>query len=108
MLRTPFDFPQVLTPGGAIPDLEVVVDAGDDDLTAQAGALREGCGDGEPALLVELRCRRRGEEVALHQPALAAERIECGEPCLDEAVPVGPGIGVEAAVHAPREHDPLR
>src|SRR5919205_39547 len=107
MLRTPFHFPQVLAPGGAVPDLQVVVDAGDDDLAVEAGGSREAGWNLHPPLFVD-GGRRRREEVALHQPTLAAEWVERREPCLDETIPVGPGVRVEAAVHAPREHDPFR
>src|SRR5688500_948368 len=42
-LHTPFDVFQVLAPGGAVPDLDVVAHTGDDDLAAQTGVLDE-CG----------------------------------------------------------------
>src|SRR5438876_8515414 len=98
MLRTPFDFPQVLAPGGAVPDLQVVVDAGDDDLAAETGGCREAGRNRHPPLFVRLRGRGRREEVALHQPALAAEWVERRESGLDEPVPVGAGVRVEAPV----------
>src|SRR5437763_1342465 len=51
---------------------------------------------------------RRREEEAVHQPALAAGRVEGREARLDEPLPVGLRVRVEASVHASREHDPVR
>jgi hypothetical protein len=35
ILSTPFDLGELALPGGAVPDLEVVVDPGDDDVAAE-------------------------------------------------------------------------
>src|SRR5437764_12185816 len=107
MLRTPFDLGELAPPGGAVPDLEVVVDARDDDVAAELRVLDQ-CGrDPGPALLVELRLRRAGEEEALHPAALLAERVERREATLDERVPVRARVRVQAAVDAPRHDDPV-
>ena len=45
---------QLLAPGGAIPDLEVVVDAGDGDLAPDPGSLEQLGGNDHAALPVEL------------------------------------------------------
>jgi hypothetical protein len=55
MLRTPFDLGELEPPGGAIPDLEVVVDTGDDDVPAELRVLEQRARDTDPPLLVELR-----------------------------------------------------
>src|ERR671939_1582051 len=57
MLRTPFDLCQLAPPGVAIPDLEVVVNARDDDVAAQLRVLEERGRDPDAPLLVELRLR---------------------------------------------------
>src|SRR5205085_8149759 len=49
-----------------------------------------------------------GEEVALDHAVVAAERIECGEPGVDEALPVRAGVRVETAVHAAGDDEPFR
>src|SRR5205809_5678984 len=70
ILSTPFDLGELALPGRAVPDLEVVVDPGDDDVAAE---LRVGDQRGRQAhapLLVRRRLTRAGEEVALHPPAL--------------------------------------
>jgi hypothetical protein len=41
MLRAPFHFLQMVAPRGAVPDLQVVVDPGDDDLAPEARVLDE-------------------------------------------------------------------
>src|ERR1044072_5219969 len=38
ILSTPFDLGELATPGGAVPDLEVVVHSGDDDVATERGA----------------------------------------------------------------------
>src|SRR5918994_4005372 len=108
MLRAPFDFFELLAPGGAIPDLEVVVDARDDDLPAEPGRLDQRGRDHDPALLVGVRLGGRGEEMPLHQAALLAEQVELGEPRLDEPLPPLTREQVEAAVEAARDHASVR
>src|SRR5207248_2080134 len=103
MLRTPFDGLQLLAPRGAVPDLQMVVDAGDDDLAAELRVLRERRRHHDPPLPVRLELRRRREEVALHHPVIAAERVERSEPPLDEFVPLLPRVDEEAPVHAARD-----
>src|SRR5437879_4273143 len=100
MLRTPFDLPQMLVPSVAVPHLEVVPDAGADDLAGAPRALCQRRGPDHAALLVGLGSGRSPEEVPLHQPALPRERVEPCEPLLDDALPVRTRIAVEAPVHA--------
>src|SRR3954452_7863482 len=73
ILSTPFDLGELALPGGAVPDLEVVVDPGDDDVAAE---LRVGDQRGRQAhapLLVRRLFAGAGEEMAVHPPALLAE-----------------------------------
>src|SRR5439155_11380497 len=104
ILRAPFDLVQVRAPLRAVPDLEVVVDARHGHLPADAGAHQERGREHHPPLLVELRRRRPGEEVALHHACLPAERVERADPA-GEPLPVVAGVRVEAAVHPARDDD---
>src|SRR5512133_387554 len=103
ILRTPFDFGQFLAPGGAVPDLEVVVDTGDDDFPAQLRVLEELGGNHHAALFVEVGLGLPREEEALDPPAFLAERIHRGESRLDESIPIRTTVGVQAAVEASRD-----
>src|SRR5437016_8128582 len=100
ILSTPFDLGELALPGGAIPDLEVVVDPGDDDVAAE---LRVGDPRGRqahPPLFVRRRLAGAGEEVATHPPPLLAQRMEGGE---GRVAVVGPSLRcprVDAAVEA--------
>src|ERR671934_1276987 len=105
MLRTPFDLLQVLAPGLAVPDFEVVAQPGDHDLTGDAGVFGERGRDHDPPLPVRLRLRRAGEEVALHQAGLPVEGVELGEAFLHRPLPLRARIAVEAPLHAAREDD---
>src|SRR5438270_3687327 len=107
MLSTPFDLRQLLTPGGAIPDLEVVVDAGHDDVAAELRVLDQRARNHQPALLVEVRLRRAGEEEPVEPAPLLAERIQRGELRVDESSPIRTTVGVETAVEPARDDDPL-
>src|SRR5438874_6165061 len=107
MLRTPFDLRQLLTPGGAIPDLEVVVDAGDDDVAGELRVLDQRARKHQPPLLVELRLRRAGEEEPVEPAPFLAERIQRGELRVDESIPIRTMVGVETTVEAARDDDPL-
>src|SRR5207244_10183452 len=100
MLRTPFDLGELASPGGAIPDLEVVVDARDDDVADELRVLQQRTGNPDSALLVELALRRSRIEVALEPATLLAQGVELREPRLDRPCPVGTRIGVQAAVEA--------
>src|SRR5919109_519871 len=102
MLRTPFDLGELAPPGGTVPDLEVVVDARDDDVAAEFRVLDQGRRQSHSSLLVELGLRRAGEEETLHPAALLAQRVERREPGLDDPLPVVGGVRKEAAVHAAR------
>src|SRR5580765_2361347 len=107
MLRTPFDLGELEPPGGAIPDLEVVVDAGDGDVAAELRVLQQRAGDPDAPLLVELCFRGACIEEALHPAALFAQRVERREAALDERGPIARRIREETAVHTARHDDPL-
>src|SRR3954470_3425072 len=108
MLRTPFDLCQFAAPGVAIPDLEVVVDSCDDDVTIELRVLEQRAGQTDAALLVELGLGGARKEEALHPAALLAQRVEGGETARDETVPVLPRVREETAVHAPGHDDSTR
>src|SRR6201993_4062702 len=74
ILSTPFDLGELALPGGAVPDLEVVVDPGDDDIAAELRVREQGRWDAHPSLFVGRGLARAREEVAMHPPALLAER----------------------------------
>src|SRR3954447_24386061 len=65
-LGAPFDLGELAAPGLAVPDLEPVPQAGDDDVLAKLCVLEERGRKRDPALLVELALQRAAEEVALH------------------------------------------
>src|SRR5262249_15476458 len=79
ILSTPFDLGELALPGRAVPDLEVVVDPGDDDVAAELRMGDQRGRDAHPPLLVGRCLARTGEEVAVHPPALLTERVERGE-----------------------------
>ena len=89
---------------GAIPDLEVVVHAGDRDLAPDRELLEQLGRDHHPALLVELGRGSAGEEVALQRSRLAAERVERAHPTGKE-LECGPRIDEEASIQAAADHD---
>src|SRR6187200_250712 len=68
-LGAPFDLGELATPGLAVPDLEPVPQAGDDDVLGQLGVLQQRCRQCDAPLAVELAVERAAEEVALHQAA---------------------------------------
>ena len=105
MLRTPFDLVELPPPGFAIPDLEVIVDPGDNDFPLEAGVAEQGSRNHDPSLLVQLRLGRAGEEMALQLAAFAAERIETRDARLEPLLPVLPRVCIQAAVHAARDDD---
>src|SRR6185436_19503569 len=61
-LGAPFDLGELATPGLAVPDLEPVPQAGDDDVLGQLGVLEERRGQRDAALSVELAVQRAAEE----------------------------------------------
>src|SRR5947199_2304908 len=65
ILSTPFDLGELAAPGVAIPDLEVVVDSGDDDVAAELGVLEQPGRDDHATLPVGQGLGRPGEEVTL-------------------------------------------
>src|SRR5581483_4684203 len=107
ILSTPFDLGELALPRGAVPDLEVVVDAGDDDVAAEL-RVREQCGrKAHPALPVRRRLAGAGEEVTLHPPALLAERVQGGEGGVAVVLPRGRRPGIDTPVEASRDDDPV-
>src|SRR4029077_19013079 len=66
ILSTPFDLGELALPGGAIPDLEVVVDPGDDDITAELRVLEQRGRKAHSPLFIRPRLAGAGEEVAAH------------------------------------------
>ena len=76
ILRPPFSVCDLGAPRGAIPDLEMVVNAGDDDVALEPGVGRERRRDQHAALPVRCRLRGAGEEVSLDHAVVAAEWIE--------------------------------
>src|SRR3954449_8491788 len=108
MLRTPFDLGELASPRGAIPDLEVVVDARDDDVADELRVLQQRTGNPDPALLVELAFHSSRIEIALEPATLLAQGVELREARLDRLRPVGTGIGVQAPVEAAAHDHALR
>src|SRR5438067_901610 len=105
ILSTPFDLGELALPGRAVPDLEVVVDPGDDDVAAE---LRVGDQRGRQAhapLLVRRRLARAGEEVTLHPPTLLAQRVERGEGRVAVPRPAVRRPRPETALAAARDDD---
>jgi hypothetical protein len=107
ILRAPFDSFQLPPPGGAVPDLEMVVDADDDHLPAQLRVLEQMRGHRHAALFVGDVLGRPGEEVPLQAPRALAERIQRGESRLDESSPIRTTVGEDALLEAARENDPV-
>src|SRR5439155_15729376 len=97
MFRTPFDFPHLVPPGLPVPDLEVVVDAGDNDVAAEFPVVDARRGHHDPSLLVRLELCCSWEEVARDLRVVAAERIEWAGPRFDEPLPFLTRVDVKAA-----------
>src|SRR5581483_2231153 len=106
IFRSPFLLVRLRPPPLAVPDLEVVVDPRHDDVPLDRGVLEQAGRDHEPPLPVELAGRGEGEEVALHETGALRELVEVLDP-LGEPLPLGARPGVEAAVQAPRDDDPV-
>ena len=71
IFRTPFELSELGPPRVAVPDLDVVVDAGDDDVPLQGPVLEQRRRDDDAALLVQLPGRRARVEEAVQRPRLA-------------------------------------
>src|SRR5215831_10853940 len=87
ILSTPFDLGELALPGGAVPDLEVVVDPGDDDVAAELRVLDQGGRDAHPPLLVRRRLAGAREKVTVHLAAFLAQRMKRAEDRLAVVVP---------------------
>src|SRR5436190_10528788 len=74
ILSTPFDLGELALPGSAVPDLEVVVDPGDDDVAAELRVLEQRGRDAHPPLLVRRRLAGAREEMTVHLAAFLAQR----------------------------------
>src|ERR1700757_2472547 len=90
ILSTPFDLGELALPLGAVPDLEVVVDPGDDDVAAELRVREQGRRDAHPPLFVRRRLAGAGEEMTLHLAAFLAQRVERPE---DRLAVVLPALG---------------
>src|SRR3954452_23173787 len=64
-LGAPFDVRKLAAPCVAVPDLEPVTQAGDDDVLAQRGVRQQRPAERDAALAVELALLRRSVQVAL-------------------------------------------
>src|SRR5581483_9942486 len=104
IFRAPFDGLPLLAPDGAIPDLEVVIDAGDRHLAVDPRAREQRRRNHDPSLLVEVGLGRGGEEVTLHHPRLAAERVEAAD-ALGQPGPLRTVVHVETTVEALGDDD---
>src|SRR5437764_11054256 len=105
ILSTPFDLGELALPGGAVPDLEAVVDACDDDVAAEL-RVREQCGGNAHApLFVRRRLAGAGEEVAVHPPALLAQGMQGGERRVAVVLPAVRRPRPEPAVEAAGDDD---
>src|SRR5918994_4978124 len=105
---TPFEGGELGAPGRPIPDLEMVVDARDDDLPLELRVPDERGRDRDAALLVQLLVARAREREAPHRARLAAERVERVEPALDALGEVARRVGLDAGLEAAREDDSFR
>src|SRR4051812_7188570 len=106
IFRAPFDLVQLLPPLRAIPDLQVVVHAGDRDLAREPGMLEQRLRQHHAPLLVELALRRPREEVPLHHARLLGERVEA----LDAAchlLPRRARVGEQAPIQPAGDDDAL-
>src|SRR3954464_5919924 len=105
ILSTPFDLGELALPGGAVPDLEVVVDPGHDDVAAELRVVEQRGRNAHPPLLVRRRLAGAGEEVALHPPALLAQRMERRERRVAVARPAVRRPRPETTVEAARDDE---
>src|ERR1700757_5051437 len=105
ILSTPFDLGELTPPGGAVPDLEVVVDPGDDNVAAELRVLEQRGRDAHAPLAVRRRLAGAGEEVAMHPPALLRQRRQRRERRVAVVLPRTRRPGVDAAVEAARNDD---
>src|SRR5688500_1755074 len=107
-LRPPFDIFQLGLPGGAVPDLEELADARDDDVAREAGLPQETGRKGHASLLVELRLGTGREEITPHLARLAAELIEAGQLRAHEIVPALTRVHGETGIDSPRDDHTAR
>src|SRR5438876_7953440 len=108
ILSTPFDLGELALPGGAVPDLEAVVDPGDDDVAAELCVREQRGRDAHAPLLVRRRLAGAGVEVAVHPPTLLGQRVQGGEGRVAVVLPTLRRPGEEAAVQPARDDDAVR
>jgi hypothetical protein len=94
-------------PGIAVPDLQVVANSRDDDLTAELRVLQQRRRNHHAALFVEVGLGRSREEKALDPARFLAERIQRGDSRLDESKPILTTVGMEAPVEPARDDHAL-
>src|SRR5215208_636830 len=94
-------------PGGAIPDLQMIMDADDDDIPAELRVFAQMRRNDHAALPVEVGLGRGPEEVPPQAPPRLAERIHLGESRLDGSSPILTTVGEDAAVEPARENRPV-
>src|SRR5690242_16587980 len=104
MLRAPFEFVTLFSPGLAIPDLEPVANTRDDDLAPElrVGGQRRGDHDSPLPVDLDLDCPR--VVVALHLTCFAAEGVEGVQLPADHALPFLARKDVEAFVQPARDN----
>ena len=90
----------------AVPELQVVVVARDDDLALEPGVPDERRRHEHPARAVDVRVARAREEEAPELARLARERVEHGHAGLDGHLPRLPWVDRDVPVDPAREHDP--
>src|SRR3954469_2276705 len=96
-----------MTPRFAIPDLDVVSQARDDDVPTELRVCKQRRRDHQAALFVELGLGGPGEEEALDLACFLAERIQRGESRLDESIPILTTVGLETPLDTFRDDEPL-
>ena len=107
-LSTPFDLLELLPPGGAVPDLEVIAHARDDDLPLEAACSTSGAGTiTRPCLSSSASDALANMKRLIWRDSLL-KGIEPGEPALDERRPALARVDDETPVHAAGKHDPVR
>src|SRR3954451_6294243 len=107
-LGAPFDLGELAAPGLAVPDLEPVPQAGDDDVLGQLGVLEQRRRQRDAALAVELAVQRAAEEVALQEAAPPGEAVEPVALRVHVVVPAAGRPDRDAAVEPAGADDAVR
>src|SRR5437867_2406244 len=101
--HAPFDRAALDVPLRSIPDLDVVVDSGDDDVASEPGVLDELLREEDAPLRVELGHECPAEDVSLHLARLRRERVEIGD-ASDVRLPAVERVDVDVRLDPAREH----